>query len=187
MPLLGIFVGGQSRRMGGTPKGLLLAPSSHETLIARLARVGRAAGLDPVLVGAAELGEVGRELRRIPDREPRFGPLSGLASLLDHASGKPCIAVACDMPLVSPALLTRLMHECPAAAVLAPRDTATGKWEPLCARYHPDSVAAVLNRALDSGSRSFQDLFRLLSVVELTLTDTERTELHDWDTPEDIG
>jgi molybdopterin-guanine dinucleotide biosynthesis protein A len=187
MPLLGIFVGGQSSRMGGTPKGLLLAPSSGETLIARLARVGREAGLEPILIGAASLAGLPLTLAQIPDREPRVGPLSGLAALLEHAAGQPCIAVACDMPRVTSALLARLARECPAAPVLAPRDTLTRKWEPLCARYDPIAVRPVLGRALESGARSFQDLFRELSVVELTLTETERAELRDWDTPEDIG
>jgi molybdopterin-guanine dinucleotide biosynthesis protein A len=137
VPLLGIFVGGQSSRMGGTPKGLLRAPHSTETLIARLARIARDAGLQPLLVGAAPLGELGATLPGILDHEPRLGPLSGLASLLDHAATEPCIAVACDMPHVSAALLRRLLLECPDAPVLAPRDPSTGKWQPLCARYHP--------------------------------------------------
>lgn len=173
--------------MGGSAKGLLPAPGGRETLIARLARVGRDSGLDPILVGAAELGDVADTLPRILDREPHVGPLSGLASLLDHARNQPCIAMACDMPRISSALLTRLIHELPSASVLAPRDISSGKWEPLCARYDPNSVAPALRRALDSGVRSFQDLFRELSVVEFTLSESERTELHDWDTPEDIG
>jgi molybdopterin-guanine dinucleotide biosynthesis protein A len=184
--LLGIFVGGQSRRMGGAPKGLLLAPDTGESLIARLARVGREAGLEPILVGSAELGELGESLPRILDREPRVGPLSGLASFLERAGSRPCIAVASDMPRVSVALLTRLQLESSKAAVLAPRDAATGKWEPLCARYDPTVVAPVLARAIEAGARAFQDVFRNLSVVELTLSESERAQLHDWDTPEDI-
>jgi molybdopterin-guanine dinucleotide biosynthesis protein A len=172
--------------MGGAPKGLLLAPGGTESLIARLARVGREAGLEPILVGAAELGLLGASLPRVLDREPRVGPLSGLAALLEHAGSQPCMAVACDMPRVSRALLTRLLRESPEAAVLAPRNLATGKWEPLCARYSPSVVTPVLARALNSGVRSFQELFKELSVVELALSDAERSELDDWDTPEDI-
>jgi molybdopterin-guanine dinucleotide biosynthesis protein A len=186
VPLLGIFVGGQSRRMGGTPKGLLRAPGSDETLIERLARVGREAGLAPMLVGAAELGAVGTTMPRVFDREPRVGPLSGLAALIDYAGSRVCIAVACDMPRVSSALLLRLVQEAPAADVHAPRDVATGKWDPLCARYTPDRVRPVLDRALARGTRSFQALFRELPVVELALTETERLELYDWDSPEDV-
>jgi molybdopterin-guanine dinucleotide biosynthesis protein A len=172
--------------MGGDPKGLLLAPGSSETLIERLARVGQAAGLSPVLVGALS-ARLDSTLPRIPDREPRVGPLSGLASFLDHAGSEPCVAVACDMPFVSTALLTRLKLESPEAPILAPRDPATGKWEPLCARYSPQAVAPILTRVLAVGARSFQDLFRNLSVVELGLSEAERRELRDWDTPDDIA
>lgn len=171
--------------MGGTPKGLLQAPGSHETLLERLARVGTEAGLQPILVGSLDF-ELDSALARIPDLEPRVGPLSGLAALLEHAGTEPCIAVACDMPFVSAALLSRLQHEALDAAVLAPRDVATGKWEPLCARYAPEVVRPVLTRALATGTRSFQAIFRELSVVELALSAAERRELRDWDTPEDI-
>lgn len=183
--LLGIFAGGLSRRMGGAPKGLLHAPGSRETLIERLARVGTAAGLRPVLVASLDL-DLESELPRIPDLEPRVGPLSGLAALLEHAATEPCVAVACDMPFVSAALLTRLQLEATEAAVFAPRDRTTGKWEPLCARYLPPLVRPALTRAIAAGARSFQDLFRELSVVELALSDAERSELRDWDKPEDI-
>lgn len=70
--------------------------------------------------------------------------------------------------------------------MLAPRNIAAGKWEPLCARYDPTVVAPVLAIALDAGARSFQELFSELSVVELALTEYERSDLCDWDTPEDI-
>ncbi len=185
MTILGIFAGGLSRRMGGTPKGLLLAPGSSETLLDRLARVGTEAGLRPILVGSIAI-DPDSALPRIADLEPSVGPLSGLAALLEHAVTEPCIAVACDMPFISAALLTRLQLEAPAAAVLAPRDAASGKWEPFCARYLPGLVRPALTRALASGARSFQSVFRELSVVELALSAAERRELRDWDTPEDI-
>lgn len=186
MALLGIFVGGKSSRMGGGHKGLLTAPSGDETLIARIARIGREVGLEPILVGAASLESLEISLPSILDHEPRIGPLSGLAALLAHSASQPCIAVGCDMPRVSAALLTRLVHESPGVAVLASRDDFTGKWDPLFARYEPSLVQPVLRRALATGVRSFQGLFRELSVTELALSDAERGELVDWDTPADV-
>ena len=91
------------------------------------------------------------------------------------------------MPRVSAELLTRLLRESPGAAVLAPRDPSTGKWDPLFARYEPSIVQPVLTRALAAGVRSFQGLFRELSVAELALSDLERSELVDWDSPADIA
>lgn len=184
--LFGIFVGGRSERMGGSAKGLLRTPDGRETLIERLIRIARDVDVEPVLVGAGELGGVGAELPRVFDREPRVGPLSGLAGLFDYAGERTCVAVACDMPYLSAALITRVLCEAPGAPVLAPRDHETGKWQPLTARYTPVQVAPVLAAALERGARSFQALFRELSVVELPLSSAERAELRDWDTPEDV-
>jgi molybdopterin-guanine dinucleotide biosynthesis protein A len=72
------------------------------------------------------------------------------------------------------------------ADVVAPRDNATGKWEPLFARYRSATVAPLLERALAEGERSFQGLFTRLTVRELILDAEERTQLRDWDTPEDM-
>lgn len=186
-PIIGIFVGGRAERMGGVQKALLLAPDGRETLLERTLGVGRAAGLEPVLVGAAELGDHARGLSQLPDREPRVGPLSGLSALLDFAGERTVIAVGCDMPRLSAELMARLLREAPDAAVLAPRDAETGKWHPLCTRYTPSLVRPTLARALAQGARSFQALFRELSVVELAVSEAERETLQDWDKPEDVS
>ncbi|HKP61188.1 MAG TPA: NTP transferase domain-containing protein [Polyangiales bacterium] len=186
-PVLGVFVGGRGERMGRVQKALLLAPGGRETLLTRTLGVGRAAGLEPVLVGAAELGEAAAGLPQVMDHEPRVGPLSGLSSLLDFAGERPVIAVACDMPRLDVAVLQRLLREQPQAVVLAPRDVATGKWHPLCTRYAPAQVRPVLASALERGARSFQALFRELSVVELAVSEAERSTLDDWDSPEDMA
>jgi molybdopterin-guanine dinucleotide biosynthesis protein A len=44
-----------------------------------------------------------------------------------------------------------------------------------------------LVRALAQGARSFQALFRELSVVELAVSEAERLTLQDWDRPEDMA
>jgi molybdopterin-guanine dinucleotide biosynthesis protein A len=187
MPLLAIFVGGRGERMGGVTKALLPTPDARETLLERTLRVGRSAGLEPILVGDADLGDLARGLPHLTDREPRVGPLSGLHAVLDYAGERSVIAVACDMPSLSAALLTRLLHESPHAVVLAPRDIDTGKWHPLCTRYAPALVRPVLSRALAQGARSFQALFRQLSVAELPVSEAERQTLQDWDRPEDMA
>lgn len=181
--LCGIFVGGRASRMHGRAKGLLRADTG-EPVVVRLVRVARAAGLEPVWVGLeqsahADAYRAAAALPELADRPPGIGPLGGLAGLLEAGSA---IAVACDMPFVSSALLTRLRSERPGAAVLAPR--SQGLWEPLCARYDAALVLPTLTRALDAGTRSFQQLLASLEVTELTLA--TREELVDWDTPEDL-
>jgi molybdopterin-guanine dinucleotide biosynthesis protein A len=185
-PMLGIFVGGASRRMGGQPKGLLRARDTQEPLVVRLARLGREAGLSPVWVGNAEsYRALVPGLPELVDRPAGIGPLGGLSALLSAADTAPVIAVACDMPHVSSALLQRLSSEQPGVSVLAPR-SASGIWEPLCARYDPTRVLPICDEAIRQGERSFQRLFARLSATDLPLSAEEWAELTDWDRPEDL-
>ena len=185
--IVGIFVGGRSSRMGGQPKGLLPAPDSGEALVVRSARIIRAAGHTPVLVGAAEPYRAALpELKCVLDQPEGVGPLGGLNALLRAAGGEPAIALACDMPFVASALLEKLAAYASTACVIAARNEA-GKWEPLCARYDAARVAPVLERALSAGVRSFQALLAQVAVEVLPLSAPERTALIDWDTPEDVA
>jgi molybdopterin-guanine dinucleotide biosynthesis protein A len=184
--VLGICVGGRGRRMGGVQKALLRAPDTGESLVARLIRLGREAGHEVVLLGAAELAAESAGVLQLPDAAPDLGPLAGLQTLLAHAAPRSAICVACDMPYVSARLLDRLASaQLADAHVLAPRAAESGKWQPLFARYQSASVAPLLARAWAEGERSFQALFRRLTVRELVLDELEIAQLRDWDTPED--
>jgi molybdenum cofactor guanylyltransferase len=184
--VLGIFVGGRGSRMGGRQKALLTTPDGLETLLERTLRIARQAGLPAVLVGRAELGAPFEGLVQLPDADACAGPLAGLSALLEYAGDRHALAVACDMPYVSAGLLRRLAEAQPEAVVLAPRDAATGKWQPLFARYAPRSVSGVLAREIAAGARSFQAVFRALAVEELELSSAEASSLRDWDTPDDM-
>ncbi|HEX7481705.1 MAG TPA: NTP transferase domain-containing protein [Polyangiales bacterium] len=187
LPILGLFVGGRGRRMGGAHKALLVAPDTQETLAGKLARLAREAALPVVLVGAGEsLGSDLEALLRLLDEPAGVGPLGGLAALLQHAGGRPVICVACDMPFVTRDLLEKLAAHPSQAPVLAPRDSQTRKWQPLFARYEPAGVQPALHAALHAGERSFQALLARLPVEELQLTAVEHAALRDWDTPEDV-
>lgn len=188
--MLAIFVGGKSKRMGA-PKGLLSVPGGSESILAALVRVGRDAGLAPVLVGdATPYAEVAPEVPRVEDEPFGAGPLAGLnASLLyavRHGHSK-VVAVACDMPRVSGAVLGRLAQHPSTAVVLAARRGHDAPWEPMLARYEAGPLVPVLDAAIESGSRSFQELFATLEVEALPLTPDVEQALEDWDTPEDIG
>ncbi len=182
---LAILVGGAGRRMGGVAKGTLPSPDDpSETLVARAARVGRAAGLrEVVLVGDARAyARLG--LPTIADRPGIEGPLAGLAAMVDRGRA-PFVLLACDMPAVDAALLARVREGSPEAAVRAARER-DGRWQPLCAWYTPARVGPALDRALGAGVRSFQRLFDELPCEELGLTEEERRRLEDWDRPEDV-
>jgi molybdopterin-guanine dinucleotide biosynthesis protein A len=172
--------------MGGAPKGLLLAPDSGEPLLVRSCRLVRSLGLSPCLVGNAEpYRALVPELVRIADSPAGIGPLGGLLGLVQSAHGAPVLALACDLPRLSEALLRKLVSTHADADVLAPRNEL-GLWEPLCARYDAARVTAPLQTAIAAGVRSFQRLFVGLQVAELPLSEAERADLVDWDSPEDI-
>lgn len=184
--ILGVFVGGASRRMGGRPKGLLRAPGGGgETLVERLVAAGHAAGLAPVLVGAAEAYEgVVTGVPRIADAPEGVGPVGGLNALVAHAGDADAVAVACDMPHVTAEVLRALVARPCAADVLAAR--RDGRWEPMLARYHSPRVRPAVEAALRDGVRSFQRVFERLSVEPLPLDGAIERALADWDWPEAV-
>lgn len=178
----GIFVGGRSSRMGGRPKGLLEV-SPGVTLVDRWRSIFARLAIPAVLVGEhqayAHLG-----LPVLAD-EPQAGPLGGLLAFLDHAGDRMAIAVACDMPFVSEALVGRLASLPRAAAAIAGR--RAGFWEPFFARYDAKVVLPVARAEAAAGRMTLKGLLAAVQAEELVLTDAEAAELDDWDTPEDAA
>lgn len=188
--IAGVFVGGGSRRMGGRPKGLLPAPreadGSQTTVIARTIAIVREQCDDVVLVGRAD-AYASLGVRAIEDDVAARGegPLAGLAALLDYAGGATVIAIACDMPYVTRAMLSRLASYAPDAAAVAPREDGT--WSPLFARYDSSRVAVVAHATLASGARAVHAVLDACDARELPLSREECAALRDWDAPSDMA
>jgi len=180
----GIFVGGRSSRMGGRPKGLLeLTPGV--TLVERWRALFERLEIPTVLVGEhAAYAHLG--LPAIAD-EPHAGPLGGLLALLGHAKGRMAIAVACDMPFVSEALVRRLASLPRAPAVPAFAARREGRWEPFFARYDAPIVRPIARVEAEAGRFTLKGLLDAVKAGELVLEDGEAEELDDWDTPEDAA
>lgn len=186
-PILGVFVGGRSVRMGGRPKGRLPAPDTGEPIVERLVRVGREAGLAPVLVGdAAPYADLAPGVLRLADDPAGVGPLGGLAALLRHAGARPAVAVACDMPHVTAAVLRRVAEASATEPVVAARRGPDAPWEPMLARYDSARVLPALEAALAAGERSFQALLGSLPVHALPTDAAIEAALADWDVPDDL-
>jgi len=182
-PVVGLFVGGAARRMGGAPKGLLTAPGG-ETIVERWRTLCGTVGLRCFLVGEADAyARLGIE--RIADARPGAGPLGGLVGLLRAQPTAPVVAVACDMPFVTEALLRRLAFSTSTAAALAPwRDDL---FEPLFARYDPTRVLPLAERQLAGDDLSMQRLLRGAGAERLPLSSDEWPLLADWDEPSDVA
>lgn len=180
----GIFVGGRSSRMGGRPKGLLEV-SPGMTLVDRWRGIFEHLAIPVVLVGEhqayAHLG-----LPVLAD-ELHAGPLGGLLALLSHAEDRLAIAVACDMPFVSEALVGRLASLPRTAAAPAIAGRRGGFWEPFFARYDARIVLPVARAEAAASRMTLKGLLAAVNAEELVLTDAEAAELDDWDTPEDAA
>lgn len=188
-PLLAIFVGGKSRRMG-EPKGLLSIPGSAEPILEALVRRGRDTGFEPVLVGeATPYAQLAKGVLRLDDDPLGAGPLAGLHAVLRHGlkTHRPqLVAIACDMPFVSPEALAEARDHRSTAVVVAPKRAPDAPWEPMLARYDAVRLADPLAEAISRGERSFQKLFASIEVEALPLSDAVARALEDWDHPQDL-
>jgi molybdopterin-guanine dinucleotide biosynthesis protein A len=180
--LAGIFVGGAGTRMGGVAKGMMRTADGR-TIVERWRAVLEGLGLAIVLVGARE-GYCRLGIEAVEDEPPGIGPLGGLVALMRRADAQPVLALACDMPFVSSALVERLLRAPHDAAIVAPR--RDDRWEPLCARYDAARVLAPALARARSSDHSLQRLLNEAGAVALTLARHEYDQLHDWDTPGDV-
>jgi molybdopterin-guanine dinucleotide biosynthesis protein A len=173
----GIFVGGASRRMG-QPKGLLRT-TDGVTLVERWRALASELGIEPVLVGVRP-EYAGLALPQLADEPGGVGPIGGLAALLRLAGERRALALACDMPFVTPSDVEALLAA-PRASVVAPR--REGRGEPLSARYDSPRVLPIVRARIEAGRRSLQGLLDEAGASEIALS---ADHLDDWDAPEDV-
>jgi molybdopterin-guanine dinucleotide biosynthesis protein A len=126
-PLAVVLAGGLSRRMG-RPKALV--PLGGRPLIAWPLAAAAAAGLDAVVVAKPGSALPPLEVPVWDEPEAPSHPLTGLVAALERAGG-PVVALACDMPFVSPGLIARLA---------AAKGVAAPAGEAFPARYEPSAL-----------------------------------------------
>jgi molybdopterin-guanine dinucleotide biosynthesis protein A len=187
--VIGIFVGGAGKRMGGVAKGLLRAPRSDETLIGRLLAVcGRAAPQATRYLVGVSPGYAGLEVTQLPDDPSGSGPIGGLRSLLlrARADGAPrVLALACDLPFLDEAMIASLLEPLHNAARVPLVDE---RFQPLAAAYATEATLAAVERALALGKRALMHVLDELGdeLEPLELEGVRARALRDWDTPDDM-
>ncbi|MDP2321020.1 MAG: molybdenum cofactor guanylyltransferase [Acidobacteriota bacterium] len=162
-----VLAGGRSTRMGRDKASL---PFGTETLLQRAIRIvgevtdevvvvarpgatsAPCGGGNPFLVhrSATREGGLGLPVRVVHDPVADLGPLAGLAAGLSASTTELNIVVACDMPLIKPAVLRRLVELLGDAAICVA--VVDGHASPLCAVYR-SSVAGVAQQLLGDGER----------------------------------
>lgn len=177
-----LLTGGASARMGRDKARI---PVGEASLAARAARA-LAAVARPVLAVGPESG-TGLE----PVDDPREGPLVALVcgadALAERGHAGPVLLVACDMPLVTAALLGLVAGALGNADAAVP--LAGGRDQPLAACYAPSALGAA-RRLVAGGTRAMRDLLDTIGVRRIPEAEWRQVAspeaLLDCDTPEDL-
>ena len=152
-----VLCGGRSTRMGQDKASL---PFGDETMLDRITRILRDITDEVIVVGRRD-----QDATTVHDAIEDQGPLAGIAAGLSASKTDLNIVVACDMPLIRPAVLERLAsliddHDICVAVV---GDHAS----PLCGVYR-SRIATNAQALFDSGERR---VMRLLEVVDTKRVD----------------
>ncbi len=219
-----VLAGGASRRMGRPKHAIRIESRATAPFAGRTFAEAVAASLEPICTRVIVAGpsDVLPELMHVSDRVPARGPLAGIdaaLSAIEHApelfaGAEHALVVPCDTPLVTPALLARLLE--PSAAALVgfgaspqgdalgdavgdavgnalgdsagaarPRGSASRQPEPLPGRFSLAALPAV-RRALESGRYAVRGLFDQLTHETIETRAAERALLLNVNTPDEL-
>jgi molybdopterin-guanine dinucleotide biosynthesis protein A len=144
-----VLAGGEARRYGGRPKGLL--ELGGRRILDRVVDAMQAVtGAAPLLVANAPDGPAWRpDLRTIPDVRPGCGSLGGIYTAVVSGAG-PALCVAWDMPFVTTGLLQALVTGAAGLDAYLPESDGRRGVEPLCAVYGP-ACGPAIERQLERG------------------------------------
>ncbi len=130
-----VLIGGRSSRMG-RPKHLL--KRDGVTLVERIVTAALRHVAEVLLVGEGEVPASLGGLRRLPDAPGVAGPMAGLLSAMRWQPDARWLALACDLPLISPDAVSWLLARArPGADAVMPAVSDEAGCEPLFAVYEP--------------------------------------------------
>lgn len=150
-----ILAGGASRRMGQTKAALLY---DGRSFVAHIAEALRSVTTQVNIVGAHPPQDAGN-LLFVPDCYANWGALGGLHAALAACPTTWAAVVACDLPLVSGALLKQLATLRTGFDAVAPIQE-NGYPQPLCALYQITPTLSCAQQLIASGERRPRALLR---------------------------
>jgi molybdenum cofactor guanylyltransferase len=159
-----VLAGGMSRRMG---RAKALVPLGGRPLIAWPLAAARAAGLEAVVVAKPGSALPPLDVPVWEEPEEPAHPLTGLVAALECAGG-PIVALACDMPFVTPELIRRLAAADGAAAPAG---------EAFPARYGPEALPALADGL--AAEAAVRDVLAKLGAQPIEATERELTGIND--------
>lgn len=184
---LAVIAGGQGRRLSGVPKGLLKVEG--RTVLERLLALAPLFA-EVLLVANAPEPYAPFGLRTVADRVPGKGAPGGVHAALVGARTEWVLAVACDMPFVSPEAV-RVLLGARGPEVDAVCFTVEGRVEPLLGAYRA-ALAKPWGEVLAGEDPSLRALLsrcraRLLPEEALRAVDPGLRALVNVNTPEDLA
>jgi molybdopterin-guanine dinucleotide biosynthesis protein A len=103
----------------------------------------------------------------LADVYPDCGPIGGIHAALASSRTDRVFIIACDLPLVTPALIQHIADQNSMYDLIVP--SCEGKLQPLCAVYHRRALPAI-ERTLIGGMRRVTDLQSILSTLIVPLS-----------------
>ncbi len=166
-----VLAGGQSRRFGKNKAEVQVA---GKTLLEWVLDVISPLFDDIVLVGGVpELSHTqSGEIRILEDEIPGVGPLGGLYTGLGAIRRARALCVACDMPLLTPELISRLLEVRSSAAAVVFRHGA--QVEPLCALY-ARMLRPVIRQQIEARDYRMHSLLERIRPAYVDLEDSPET------------
>ncbi|MFK5923802.1 MAG: formate dehydrogenase accessory sulfurtransferase FdhD [Verrucomicrobiota bacterium] len=185
-----LLVGGKSSRMG-EDKSLLICEAGEKALyLTQLAKLRQLTPL-PLLISirsGQQLADLPDGVERVCDQVAEQGPLSALASCLEHSQARFLLVLAVDLPQISPAYLHHLIKQAEQSGQgVVPR---SGRyWEPLAAVY-PRSLLPKIKTHLAAGQLSLQKFIQQCVdeelLIERKITDSEKPLFSNLNTQQDL-
>jgi len=188
-----VLAGGPARRMG---RAKPLIPVAGVPLVVRVVRAVRKAVDEVVVVTKAAQAPDIREV--LPegvtlqmDSRRIQSPLVGFVAGADAIGSEYLVFLPCDLPLLSPELLTALFAKAEGHDAAIPR-WPDGRIEPMVAVYLRSPARDTALEALEAGDRANTDLIRRLldvayiPVEELRAVDPGLDSFVNVNTPEDL-
>ena len=178
-----VLAGGKSRRMGKPKEGIPLGDG--RPMIGHVLAALQKVCLRTVIVGECLGFDCPAHTIHLQDLRRGGGPLAGVETLLRSGLDTGYLVVACDQPLLSPALLQRVVGADPARpCYLRPDD---GSWLGPFPGYFPAACLERVDLAIRRGETSLRRVFADREIAWVPISPAEQPQVKNFNSPADLA